>query len=311
MRSPTNGLLTNVLNARARWGDGIVWDTNNQLAFWVDTYNHWVHQFEPATGSDIKFEVGQAVSCIGLEGPDRLLIGLSHEIAYLDIRTGKITPLMPIKADQPNSRLSAGSCDPMGRFWIASMSEDHQPTAHLYRYDPDGSLSVMEQGLTTPSGLGWSPDQRSFYLADTFAHKIYVYDYTVTTGTIDHRRVLVDLTEAALFPRGFAIDADGCLWCAIWNGWCVICFDADGKAVLRVELPVPNPTDCAFGGTRLTDLYITTESTSLSQAEIQNAISSGDLFCLQTNTGGLPANHFPEIEPRNNSNTLDQRSYPG
>jgi len=289
----TNLVLENVLHARARLGEGTVWDQDRKLLYWVDIYNHRVHQFEPSTGNDVIFEVEAEVSCIALEGFDHLLLGLRDRIAFLDIPTGKITSLVSVEADNPKSRLNDGKCDPAGRFWVGTMSEEEKPVANLYRFDLDGSLHVMETGLTISNGLGWSPDQARFYLTDTPAQKIYVYDYNVETGDIWNRRVHVDLAGESFFPDGLAIDAEGYIWSAMWNGWCVIRFDPDGKEVLRVPMPVPCPTCCAFGGADLTDLYITTASIGLSQPEIQNAFYSGDLFCLKTDVTGLPGYRFP------------------
>jgi len=281
--------LENVLNARARLGEGTLWDASKQVLYWVDIYNHRVHQFEPATGCDVVFEVGNEVGCVGLAGSDRLILGLRDQIALLDLQSGNITPLISIEADNPKTRLNDGKCDPAGRFWVGSMSELEEPEGRLYRYDPDGALHVMETGLTISNGLGWSPDQRLFYLTDTPKQTIYVYDYDVNTGAIANRRVLIDLSHESFFPDGLTIDSQGYIWSAMWNGWCVIRFDPDGKEVMRVPLPVPCATNCTFGGADLTQLYITTASVGLSQAEIQAGFYSGDVFRLQTDVTGLPA----------------------
>lgn len=284
--------LVNVLNARARLGEGTLWDTDRQLLYWVDIFNHRVNQFEPSTGTNIIFEVGQEVGCMGLVDQERLILGMRDRIAYLDIQTGKVTTLLTLEADNPKYRLNDGKCDPGGRFWVGSMSEEEKPIANLYRYDPDGSLHIMETGLTISNGLGWSPDQTLFYLTDTPTQKIYVYDYKLETGEITNRRVCVDLTHESFFPDGLTIDAEGYIWSAMWNGWCVIRFAPDGKEVLRVPMPVPCPTNCTFGGPNLTDLYITTASVGLSQPEIQKAHYAGDLFCLKTDVIGLSAYSF-------------------
>lgn len=42
--------VLSILDARARLGEGPVWDAASQTLFWVDVYNHRVHRFDPATG---------------------------------------------------------------------------------------------------------------------------------------------------------------------------------------------------------------------------------------------------------------------
>ena len=82
------------------------------------------------------------------------------------------------------------------------------------------------------------------------------------------------------------------LWSALWDGWCVAHFDADGHALERTPLPVQRPTSVAFGGPALTDLYVTSASVGLSQAEIQNQHLAGDLFRIPAAAAGLPEHRF-------------------
>lgn len=280
--------IANVLTARARLGECPVWDADRQQLFWVDAYNYRVHQFDPATGHDRYFETGDVVSAIVLAGEDRLLMALRDRLALLNLQTGEISTLHQMQFPFSNTRLNDGKCDSRGRFWIGSISEAPEQ-AELYCYDLDGSLRVMETGLTISNGLGWSPDETTFYLTDSAKHKIYAYDFEANTGIIRDRRILIDLTKEGVEPDGLAIDTQGNLWSALWNGWCIACFSPTGQQLFRVKLPVQCPTSLAFGGPQLTDLYITSASVGLSQKEIQQGIQAGDLFHLSTSsTGFLP-----------------------
>ncbi len=259
----------------------------------MDIYNHRVHQFNPVTKQDQFFNVGDVVGPIAPAGANRLIIAQRDRIAFLNTQNGQLTPIMSIATDKPNYRFNDGKCDSQGRFWFGSISEELNQ-ASLYRYDPDGSLHVMETGLTISNGLGWSPDGTAFYLTDSKEHRIYRYDFDGVTGSIQNRQCLVNLSDEDAEPDGMTIDAEGFIWSAMWNGWCIIRFDPDGKEVMRVELPVQCPTCCTFGGEHLTDLYITSASVGLSQQEIQKCICSGDLFCLQTDIVGMPTYSFGE-----------------
>jgi sugar lactone lactonase YvrE len=283
--------LKNVLEARARLGECPLWDADRQLLYWVDILNHRVHQFNPATGNDRFFGVGEVVGPIALAGDQRLIIAQRDHIAFLDTQSGQVSPILVVEADKPNNRFNDGKCDRQGRFWFNSMSEDEGQAA-LYRYDPDGSLHLMEKGLTIGNGLGWSPDDTTFYLTDSKPHLIYAYNFDATSGSISDRRVLVDLSHEEFEPDGLAVDREGGIWSAMWNGWCVIRFDPDGKEMMRVQVPVQRPTCCTFGGEHLTDLYITTASVGLTQKEIQKSFEAGDLFCLKTDVAGMPASSF-------------------
>ncbi|MBD2260887.1 SMP-30/gluconolactonase/LRE family protein [Pseudanabaena sp. FACHB-2040] len=288
---PANYPLDNVLEARSRLGESTLWDAEQNLLYWVDIYNHRVHKFDPTSGQDQFFEVGDVVGPIALAGPSQLIIGQRDRIAFLNTQDGKLTPILTIEADKPDNRFNDGKCDPQGRFWFGSISQDPKQ-ASLYRYDPDGSLQVMETGLTISNGLGWSPDETTFYLTDSAEQKIYAYRFDAAIGSIQDRRVLIDLSDEGAEPDGMAMDAEGCIWTAMWNGWCVIRFDPDGKEMMRVKMPVQCPTCCTFGGQDLTELYITTASVGLSQQEIEQGFYAGDLFRLQTDVVGMPSYHF-------------------
>ncbi|BBD66695.1 SMP-30/gluconolaconase/LRE domain-containing protein [Nostoc commune NIES-4072] len=287
--------LHNVLEARARLGEGPIWDSTKNLLYWVDIYNHRVHQFNPATGENCFFDVGDVVGAIATAGADRLIMLLRHHLAFLNTQTGEVTPILEIEGDLPDNRFNDGKCDSQGRFWFGSMCSLEKPQASLYRYDNDGSLHVMETGLTISNGLGWSPDQKTFYLTDSPQQKIYAYDFNSITGNISNRRVFIDLTHESFHPDGLAIDSEGHIWSAMWDGWCVIRFNPKGEEILRIKLPVQVPTSCTFGGEDLQTLYITTASVGLSQAEIEKSFYSGDLFALQTDVAGLPNYSFSKL----------------
>jgi sugar lactone lactonase YvrE len=283
--------VEHVLTARARLGECPVWDPERALLAWVDVYNHRVHQFDPATGVDRYCDTGEVVAALALTNSERLLIALRDRLALLAPETGTLEIVRRLELGHPETRLNDGKCDARGRFWVGSASK-HPGDAALYRYDPDGSLQVMETGLTISNGIGWSPDGKTFYLTDSPARKIYAYRFDAAAGTITDRRVLVDLGGEACEPDGLAIDREGHLWSALWDGWCVVCFDSNGCELGRESLPVQRPTSLTFGGGALGDLYVTSASVGLSQAEVQRSVWAGDLFRIATGRAGLPAHRF-------------------
>ena len=84
------------------------------------------------------------------------------------------------------------------------------------------------------------------------------------------------------------MDSEGYLWSAHWDGWCVTRYDPDGQVDRVINLPVPRPTSCAFGGPDLTTLYVTTARIRLSVHQLAEAPLSGSVFAIQTGVKGIP-----------------------
>lgn len=285
------GSARHVLDTRARLAEGPAWDPVSGTLFWVDIYNHRVHRFNPASGETRFYDVGDVVTGVAPAEGNSLLIARRRDISLLDLQSGSIRTLHGFDLAE-DSRLNDGKCDSRGRFWIGTMHEGHEGAARLYRFDPDGTLHEMERGLTIANGLGWSPDDRTFYLTDSPAKRIYRYAYDADAGTISDRAVFADLSGGDSVPDGLTVDQNGYVWSAQWDGGCVIRFGPDGVERDRAEVPVPLTTSCTFGGTDLRDLYITTASVGLSQKEIDRHLTSGDLYGFRTDVGGLAANRF-------------------
>jgi sugar lactone lactonase YvrE len=260
----------------------------------VDIYNHRIHRFDPTARQDEILRLPEIVTCVVPTRAGRLLLALRHDLALLDPSTEELTRILTLEADRPDQRFNDGKVDSRGRFWIGTMSVEGLAHGALYRYDAGGSARTMESGLTISNGMGWSPDGGTFYHTDSPLRRIYAYDYDEESGEITGRRVFADLTGSPAFPDGLAVDSEGCVWSAQWDGWCVIRFASDGSEIRRLELPVQRPTSCCFGGPELRTLYITSASVGLSEREIQLCPLSGDLFWVETETQGLPGQPFDD-----------------
>ena len=68
---------------------------------------------------------------------------------------------------------------------------DSTGSARLYRLDIDGSLTQVLDGIGLSNGLGFTPDGSQMYYTDSYAYKIYLFDYDRETGDITNQRVFV------------------------------------------------------------------------------------------------------------------------
>jgi sugar lactone lactonase YvrE len=161
----------------------------------------------------------------------------------------------------------------------------------LYRLDLDGSLHRVLTGIGCSNGMAFTPDRKGFYYTDSFARKIYCFDYNADHGTLHNQRVFAHFEESDGLPDGATVDADGRLWSAFWDGGCIRRLDARGEVDLEISLPVPKTSSLIFGGEDYGDIYITTAGGDRKFAEGPLA---GALFRLRTEARGV-AEFFSRI----------------
>jgi sugar lactone lactonase YvrE len=183
--------------------------------------------------------------------------------------------------------MNEGGCDPDGRFYCGSMAYDQAPGAgSVYRLDPDGSTRTVLTGVTVSNGLGWSPDGGTAYYVDTPTRRVDAFDYSARDG-LTGRRPVVD--EVPGRPDGLTVDAEGCLWVALFGGGAVLRYRPDGRLDDRIELPATQVTACALGGPGLRTLYVTTSKDGIDPAAQPLA---GAVFAAEVDVPGLPVLPF-------------------
>jgi sugar lactone lactonase YvrE len=124
------------------------------------------------------------------------------------------------------------------------------------------------------------------YHNDSARQVTYVFDLAAD-GIASNRRAFAQFHEGDGYPDGMTIDAEGCLWIAFWDGWCVRRLSPGGELLQTVEMPVARPTSCAFGGPQLDRLYVTSASIGLDERDLAMQPNAGGLFMLLPGVQGL------------------------
>jgi sugar lactone lactonase YvrE len=188
--------------------------------------------------------------------------------------------------------MNEGGADPAGNFWCGSMAYDQTPgAAALYRLTPELEVTKVVDGVTVSNGFGFSPDDTRAYYIDTPTDEVDVFDYA--DGTLTHRRPAFPIADGPGHPDGLTVDADGCVWVALYGGAAVHRYAPDGTLLAVVPLPVEKPTACTFGGPDLDRLYITTTREDLDAAALAAQPLAGALFAVDVpGVRGLPVLEF-------------------
>lgn len=275
---------------RNKLGECPLWHHQHQALYWVDVEGEKFHRYFIDTDTLETFQVGQPIGCLAFRVNGGLVLGLRDGIAYWDWDSKSLEIIADPEPERTGARLNDGRVDSRGRFWAGTIGQDNQ--SKLYRLDPDGSLKIMETGISISNGIDWSPDDQTMYYTDTSLRIIYAYDFDPESGEIENRRDFIRVPVSDGFPDGLTVDSEGFIWSAQWDGWQVVRYDPDGKMERAVPLPVQRPTSCAFGGPGLDHLFITSAWTGLSESDKQEQLFAGDLFLLYSGIKGKAEHVF-------------------
>ncbi len=278
-----------LLDAGALLGESPRWSVPEQRLYWVDIEGRTIHRTDPATGTDEVMQLDQQVGCAAPRAGGGLVAALEDGCALIDAWGAAPRPFGPaVLADKPEQRFNDGCVDARGRLWVGSLTSDKaHPAATLYRLDPDGSLTEVFGRLTTSNGAAFSPDGRTFYHADTPTHAVRAYDVDPATGALGDGRNFHQFALGNGRPDGAAVDAEGCYWSALWDGWRVVRLSPAGELLQTIALPVQRPTMIAFGGADMQTAFVTSAGKNLSDEERKAQPHAGGVFAFRVDVPGL------------------------
>jgi sugar lactone lactonase YvrE len=278
--------IETVGNYRAKWGEGPLWWGDALL--YVDIENHRVIHFNPATGEERIYEVGERVGTVVPREAGGFVIAGDHGFSLLD-EDGRLHKIADPEPDKkPDNRFNDGKCSPDGRFFAGTISLVKKTgDARLYRLDPDLTVHEVFGPVTNSNGIVWSADGRTVYYIDTPRKEVLAFDYEA--GHLSNLRGVVSTDHYEWSPDGMTIDEEGKLWIAFCHGACVVRFCPEsGEELQKIDLPCLETTACAFGGPDLADLYVTT---GVHKSEVEE--HAGRLFVIRgLGVKGLPGNAF-------------------
>ena len=276
-------------------GESPIWSPDEQALYWVDIQNAMIFRLHPESGERRNWPVETEIGSIGF-GPDgKLICGTRMGLAWYDFETHKLEVIADPESDKQwnTIRLNDGKVDRAGRYWCGSMEDPgHGPKGSLYRFDANGDCKKFLTDLQVPNAICWSPDNSVMYFADSYEGRIRAYDFDLAEGEISNERVFVDTGDEEGHPDGATVDAEGYLWSAQIFGGKVKRYAPDGAVDRVVEIPTSRVTCCAFGGTNLDVLYVTTASFGMDRDALAADPMAGKTFTINVGVKGLPEPRF-------------------
>ena len=284
-------LIECVLQCENHLGESPVWDVEEGRLYWVDGTGRRVGKpaiwrLDPRTGKVENWTLEHDIGALALRKGGEAVLALDDGFYFFDFKSGKLDLIQLVDADKPRSRLNDGKCDRRGRFFAGGMDDKEElKMCGLWRLDPDLKVTKVDEGIICTNGPCWSPDNKTFYLADTFQKEFWAYDYDIEQGTVSNKRVFATTHADAGVADGSTVDEEGYLWNAQVIGGDLVRYAPDGSVERRIGMPVKNVTSVMFGGDKLDEIYVT------SMARVKHP-AVHDLFAKQTKPQFLAGSLF-------------------
>jgi gluconolactonase len=141
------------------------------------------------------------------------------------------------------------------------------PYAGVYRLSTTGELTLLDDTLTVPNGIGFSPDEKTLYVAvsDKEASAWFAFD-VLENGMLANKREfyntqhLIGKEGEQGYPDGMAVHSSGVIFATGPGG--VWLFDQQGKVLAKIKTGLLT-SNCAFS-TDEQYLFITADDYLLS-----------------------------------------------
>lgn len=259
------------------WSEGPVWIRDGKFLLFSDVLTNTVHRWDAKSGCTKYLspsgytgrkprgaEMGS--NGLNLDREGRLLLCQhgDRRVARLDAPWENPQPKFVTLADRydgkrfnsPNDLVvhSSGAIyftDPP--YGLEQQMEDPAKEIAfqgIYRIGTDGKVTLLNKEMERPNGIGFSPDEKTLYVANSHGPRMVWMAFPVDQdGTLGHGRVFFDgMPLARKWNRGsadgMAIDEHGNVWATAPGGVAVI--SPEGKH-LGSLITTQRTANCTFG----------------------------------------------------------------
>ena len=196
--------------------------------------------------------------CLGVafDSSDHLYVcdTIHAAVFRLDTKSGELERF----ADGADGRRIVGpnaiAVDSSDRLYVSDNGVPHEPGPGVYRFDASGDGELWHEGpFDFANGLALSSDERTLYVAETWARRITALTIGADGGAESRRTIA---TLPGVLPDGLALDTAGQLYVACYDPSRILRLDpANGASTVIAEDPdahtLCHPTNIAFLGTDL------------------------------------------------------------
>ena len=236
--------------------------------------------------------VNKEIGFLAQVGKNIFILGLQGELRIVNLKTKKTIKSILVEKNLKLNRLNDGKTDPIGRLWFGTMDnlERNIEKGSLYCLDKNFKLKRIDTKYMITNGPAFL-DVNNFYHTDSRKKTIYKIKVDKKLK-ISSKKVFKKFKQDEGSPDGMSLDKKNNLWVGHYNGGCISVFNTKGKRIHRIYLPAKNITNCAFGGKKNSELFVTSAIKGMKTSELKKYKFSGCLFKIQTNAIGINQKKF-------------------
>lgn len=127
-------------------------------------------------------------------------------------------------------------------------------TGNIWRVDPTGKVSLLEENMGTTNGIEVSPDGKNLYVNESVQRKVWVYDLA-PDGSVSNKRLLIEFPDFGM--DGMRCDTAGNLFITRHGKGTVVMVSPDGEILQEITLKGEKPSNITFGGPDGKTCYVT------------------------------------------------------
>jgi len=281
-----------VWKSKTLLGEGTLWVKSLNSIFFVDIKKKKIFILNIKNHKKKIIKVNKEIGFLSHVKKNIFILGLKGELRIVDLKTNKKIKSIIIEKEKPLNRLNDGKTDPNGRLWFGSMDNSERKVASgsLYCLDNKFKLTKVDSNYIITNGPAFI-DEKNFFHTDS--RKKIIYKIKIDNNlNIKRKNIFKKFLKLEGSPDGMTIDRLNNLWVCHFGGACISVFSKKGKKIHKIKLPAKNITNCTFGGSKNSDLYVTTALKGLKKSDIKKYHSSGSLFKIKTNTKGILSKPF-------------------
>jgi sugar lactone lactonase YvrE len=240
-----------------RWHDGTWWVS--------DFYTHQVRRVTTTGEETVVVTVEQQPSGLGWLPDGSLVVVSMKDHRLLRFADGELSTLADL-TPYCGGHLNDCVVDAAGRVYVGDFGFDLMgggdgAPGSLKRVDPDGTVTVVAEGLQFPNGSVITPDGGTLVVGETLGNRFTAFDLA-PDGSLTGRRVWAQLGpevtgsataevlgQLVVAPDGCTLDAEGHIWAADAVGSRAVRVAPGGAIVDEVAAPEGHGVfACALGG---------------------------------------------------------------